>query len=150
MLINLDSYSLSQWNVVSFKLDNSYLGLKPNFLAENDTSNYNYFYFNGLNMVIAQKKTANSITNVGIGTASGTLDYQRDFKFAWVRVYSTTNAPTATMPKTLKFGRPALETLAYLTTYSSATITKQEGAEYQGSTVMYKTIISVPIIPLGG
>ena len=149
--MDLGSYSLSQWDIVSFKLDNSYEGLLQNFLAGNDTSNYNYFYFHTINMVVAQKKTTNSVSNVGVGALSSSLNYQRDFKFNWVKVYDTDNAPMQdTMPKTIKVGDPASLRLNYFTSYSSAVLTKIEGAEYQGSTVMYQLVLGVPIIPKGG
>lgn len=75
--IDLDGYSLDQWDVVNFKLDNSYEGLLQDFTSGSDTSNYFYYYFHSINMVMAQKKTTNSVPNVGIGSASSSLDYQR-------------------------------------------------------------------------
>ena len=125
--MNLDTYSLAQWDSVIFKLDNSYLGLIPNFLAGNDTSNYNYYYFHTINMIWAQKKTSNVVTTVGIGAVSSTINYVRDFKFSWVKVHDSSNAPTNTNPKTLKYGNPPSLTLNYLTSYSSASITRIEG-----------------------
>ena len=151
LLVDLDSYSLSQWDSVAFKLDNSVDGLLQNFLAGNDTSNYNYYFFKYLNMVVAQKKTTNNVANVGVGALSSSLNYQRPFKFNWVKVYDSSNAPmTASMPKTLKVGVPPTLTLNYFTTYSSTVLTTLEGSSYQGSTVMYKLDIGVPIIPSGG
>ena len=101
-------------------------------------------------MVVAQKKTSNTVSNVGIGALSSSINYERQFKFSWVKVFDTTNIPTETMPKTIKVGDPPALTLNYLTSYSSATLTKLEGSEYQGSTVMYKLDLEVPIIPKGG
>ena len=128
LAISLDSYSVAQWDSVVFKLDNSYLGLISNFLNGNDTSNYNYYYFHTINMILAQKKTANTITNVGIGALSSSINYARDFKFSWVKVHDSSNAPTTTNPKTLRYGNPPSLTLNYLTSYSSASLTKIEGA----------------------
>lgn len=123
--INLDSYSLAQWDSVIFKLDNSYIGLSPNFLAGNDTSNYNYYYFHTINMIWAQKKSTNTISSVGIGSLSSTsINYARDFKFSWVKVHDSSNAPTTTNPRTLKYGNPPALTTNYLTTYSAASLTK--------------------------
>ncbi len=75
----MDSYSLAQWNVVVFKLANNFIG--PNFLAGNDTSNYNYFYFKNIKMVMTQKKITNVVTTIGIGQPSGTINYQQTFGF---------------------------------------------------------------------
>lgn len=125
--MRLDTYSLAQWDSVIFKLDNSYLGLIPNFLAGNDTSNYNYYYFHTINMIWAQKKTSNVVTTVGIGAVSSTINYVRDFKFSWVKVHDSSNVPTNTNPKTLRYGNPPSLTLNYLTSYSAASITRIEG-----------------------
>lgn len=125
--MNLDTYSLAQWDSVIFKLDNSYLGLIPNFLAGNDTSNYNYYYFHTINMIWAQKKTSNVVTTVGIGAVSSTINYVRDFKFSWVKVHDSSNVATNTNPKTLRYGNPPSLTLNFLTSYSAASITRIEG-----------------------
>jgi hypothetical protein len=125
--ISLDSYSLGQWDAVIFKLANNYLGLVQNFLAGNDTSNYNYYYFRTINMVMAQKKTTNVVSTVGIGQASGTINYQQYFGFSWVKVHDTSNSPMSTNPQTLKYGTPATLNLNSFTTYSSATLTRMEG-----------------------
>lgn len=95
-----------------------------NFLNGNDTSNYNYYYFHTINMILAQKKSTSTVTNVGIGGLSSTINYARDFKFSWVKVHDSSNAPTTTNPKTLKYGNPPSLTLNYLTSYSSAVLTK--------------------------
>lgn len=150
LAISLDSYSLNQWDSVVFKLDNSLAGLTPNFLNGNDTSNYNYYYFSNINMIHAVKKTSNLVTTVGIGAVSSSNSYQRPFSFSWVKVHDSSNAPTSTNPKTLKVGNTAPLTLNYLTTYSSAALTRIEGSEGQGSTVMYRLDVTIPIIPNGG
>jgi hypothetical protein len=120
----LDSISLAQWNVVVFKLANNFIGLKPNFLAGNDTSNYNYFYFKNINMVMAQKKTTNVVTTVGIGQLSETINYQQPFGFSWVKVHQTSTSPMNTNPQTLRYGTPPTLNLNSLTTYSSASLTR--------------------------
>lgn len=125
--MNLDSYSLGIWDSVIFKLDNSYLGLIPNFLAGNDTSNYFYYYFHTINMIWAHKKTSNIVSTVGIGAVSSSINYVREFKFSWVKVHDSANAPTTTNPRTLKYGNPPSLSLNYLTTYSAASITRMEG-----------------------
>ena len=101
-------------------------------------------------MILAQKKTTNVVTNVGIGGLSSTINYQRQFKFSWVKVHDSSNAPTTANPKTLKTGSPPSLLINYLTSYSAASITRVEGVENQGSTVMYRLDVTVPIIPLGG
>lgn len=148
--VNLIAESLAQWDVVTFKLDNSYEGLIQDLVAGNDTSNYNYFYFHTLNMVMAQKKTGNDVNTVGINSDSDSINYQREFKFNWVKIFDTTNAPSDTNPVTLKYGDPPALMLDYLTSYNSQSITLLEGVEYEGSTVMYQLDVEVPIIPLGG
>lgn len=55
-----------------------------------------------------------------------------------------------TNPKTLKYGDPPALMLNYLTSYTATAITKLEGSEYQGSSVLYKVDVTVPIIPEGG
>lgn len=150
LAINLDSYSLDQWDAVTFKLDNSKDGLIPDFTSGSDTSNYDYYYFHTIHMVMAQKKTSNSITDVGIGSSSSSINYQRPFKFSWVKVFDTSNTVMITNPKTLKYGGPASITLDYFTSYSSPSITKLQGSEYQGSSVLYKIDFTVKIIPEGG
>ena len=55
--INLDSYSLSAGDVVVFKVDNSYEGLIQDIDAGNDTSNYDYYYFHTINMILARRTT---------------------------------------------------------------------------------------------
>jgi hypothetical protein len=122
--IGLDSYSLTQWDVVMFKLDNSKLGLIPNFASGNDTTNYDYFYFRILNVIMAQKKTVSSVTSVGIGSASSSLNYKRDFTFNWVRVYDTSNSPTTANPKLVRYGTPAALTLNPITSYTARTLTR--------------------------
>lgn len=110
-----------------FKLDNSKLGLIPTFTSPNDTSNYNYFYFSVINAVMAQKKTTNTISTVGIGAVSSSLNFKRDFGFSWVKVYDTTNAPSLVNPKLVKYGTPAALTLNEFTSYSAKTLTRIEG-----------------------
>ena len=122
--IDLDGYSADQWDVVNFKLDNSYDGLIQDFTSGSDTSNYDYYFFHTINMVMAQKKTTNTVSNVGIGSASSSINYQTSFKFAWVKVYDTSNDVMQTNPKTLKVGDPPSLLLNYLTNYADATITK--------------------------
>ena len=148
--IDLDSYSLGMGDVAVFKVDNSYEGLLQDLDACNDTSNYDYYYFHTINMVIAQKKNNNNIYTVGINSDSESLDYQRQFKFSWVKVHDTDTVSLSTNPQTLKVGDPPALMLNYLTTYSAATLTKLEGTEYQSSAAMYQLDLTVPIIPEGG
>lgn len=125
--IDLSGYSLAQWDSAIFKLDNSKLGLLQNFANCNDTSNYNYYYFRYINMVLAQKKTVNSITNIGIGAVSGSLNYQSTFSFSWVKVFDSSNVQEMTNPKTLKYSIPPTLTLRPLTTYASSSLTVNQG-----------------------
>ena len=127
LAINLSGYSLSQWDTAIFKLDNSKRGLIQAFSNCNDTSNYNYFYFRYINMVLAQKKTVNSVTNIGIGAISGSLDYQSTFAFSWVRVFDSSNAQEIFNPKTLRYSTPPTLTLTPLTTYASSSLTVNQG-----------------------
>lgn len=128
LAISLDSYSLTQWDSVVFKLDNSLAGLTPNFLNGNDTGNYNYYYFSNINMIHAQKKTSNLVTTVGIGAVSSSINYQRPFSFSWVKVHDSSNAPTSANPRTLKVGVTPSLTLNYLTSYTAAALTRIEGS----------------------
>ena len=148
--IDLDSENVGQYDVVTFKLDNSYDGLISDFAAGNDTSNYDYYYFHTINMIMAQKKNTNQVTNVGINSDSSSLNYQRAFKFSWVKIFDSDITSMSDNPKTLKYGDPPSITLDYLTTYSAATLTLLEGDEYEGSSTMYQLDITVPIIPQGG
>ena len=127
--INLDSENLNQWDVVTFKLDNSYEGLLQDIDAGNDTSNYEYYYFHTINMIVAQKKNNNPVTSVGINSDSSSLNYQRSFKFNWVRIFDTHNSAMTTNPQTLKYGDPPSLMLNYLTTYTASSITLLEGVE---------------------
>ena len=125
--MDLDGESLSQYDVVTFKLDNSYEGLLQDIDAGNDTSNYDYYYFHTINMIVAQKKNSNAVTTVGINADSSSLDYQRSFKFNWVRIFDSDITAMSTNPKTLKYGDPSSLMLNYLTTYSSSSLTLVEG-----------------------
>ena len=90
MSINLGS-NVGTWDSVTFKLDKSKNGLLPSFSNCNDTTNYNYYYFHTLEMVLAQKKSASNTVNVGINALSTTINYQSTFGFKWVRVFDTSN-----------------------------------------------------------
>lgn len=135
--VSLGSYSLTQWNTAIFKINNALPGLLPSIATPNDTSNYNYYYFNYINMIMAQKKTTNSITNIGMGSSSSTIDYQSTFGLSWVKVFNNSNAPMTTNPYTLYYSTPPTLTLTYLTSYASSSITLIEGYQYKGSTAMY-------------
>jgi hypothetical protein len=75
-------------------------------------------------MIHAQKKTSNVVSSVGIGAVSSSLNYQRAFSFSWVKVHDSSNAPTITNPRTLKYGVTPSLTLDYITTYTTSTITR--------------------------
>ena len=128
LAINLDGYSLSQWDAAIFKLDNSYKGLIQDFTSGSDVSNYDYYFFHSLNLVLAQKKTTGNVGTTGIGAASSSINYQRYFKFSWVRIYDTSNAVMTTNPKTLKYGDPPSLQLNYLTSYTATAVTKLQGS----------------------
>jgi hypothetical protein len=148
MSVNLGSYSLTQWNTAIFKVNNALPGLLQSIATPNDTSNYNYYYFGLINMIMAQKKSTNSITTIGIGSSSSALNYQSTFGISWVKVFGNSNVPTATNPYTLYYSTPATLTLSYLTNYASSTVTLVEGYQSKGSTAMYKVTFTTPIIPL--
>jgi len=142
--------SLPDGDVVVFKLDNSKNGLISDFTNGNDTTNYDYYYFHTINMVMAQKKTVNTIENVGIGSASDSINYKRDFGLSWVKVHDTSTSRQTTNPFTTKTSTPAAITLNELTSYASATLNLKQGLETEGSTAMYRLEVTVPIIPQGG
>lgn len=148
--VNLGNYSLTQWNTAIFKINNSYTGLLPNIATPNDTTNYNYYYFGYINMIMAQKKSLNTVYTVGIGSSSSSINYQSVFGISWVRVFNNYNAPQTTNPYTLYYSTPPTLTLTYLTSYSASSITLIEGYQSQGSTAMYKLTFTTPIIPNGG
>jgi hypothetical protein len=125
--IDLSGYSLNQWDSAIFKLDNSQPGLIQSFANCNDTSNYNYYYFRYINMVLAQKKTVNSISTIGIGALSGSLNYQSTFSFSWVKVFDSSNAQEMFNPKTLKYSVPPTLTLRPLTTFASSSLSVNQG-----------------------
>lgn len=115
------------WDTVTFKLDKSLNGLQPSFRDCNDTSNYNYYYFHTIEMVLAQKKSASSLNTVGINALSTTINYQSTFGFKWVRVFDSSNTKERFNPKTLKYSQPPTLTLNPLTTYTSASVTAIQG-----------------------
>lgn len=145
--VNLGNYSLGQWNTAIFKINNGLSGLIPNIATPNDTSNYNYYYFKVINMIMAQKKNTNTITTIGIGAASSSLNYQSTFGLSWVRIFANSNVPQATNPTTLYYSNPPSLTLTYLTNYAASSLTLIEGIQTQGSTAMFKATFTTPIIP---
>ena len=122
LAVSLGSYSLTQWNTAIFKINNALPGLIPTMSSPNDTSNYNNYYFKNINMIVAQKKTTNSITNIGIGASSSVINYQSTFGISWVKIFSTSNVPLATNPYTLYYSTPPTLTLSTLTSYSSKSL----------------------------
>lgn len=148
--VSLGSYSLSQWNAAIFKINNALPGLIPAISSPNDITNYNYFYFKNINMIMAQKKTANSVANIGIGALSSVINYQSTYGISWVRIFSTSNAPITTNPYTLYYSTPPTLTLATLTSYTSKTLSLVEGYSSVGSSALYLATITTPIIPEGG
>jgi len=101
-------------------------------------------------MIMAQKKTSNIVNSIGIGSSSSTINYQSTFGLSWVKVFSNSNAPQTINPATLYYSTPPTLTLTYLTNYASTSLTLVEGYETQGSTAMYTTSFTTPIIPEGG
>jgi len=148
--VNLGNYSLSQWNTALFKVNNALPGLIPSIASPNDTSNYNYYYFSIINLIMAQKKNTNIITTIGIGSSSSTINFQSTFGLSWVWIFNNSNAPQSTNPYTLYSSTPSTLTLTYLTNYVSSALTLVEGYQTQGSTAMYKATFTTPIIPIGG
>lgn len=146
--VSLGNYSVSQWNTVIFKINNALPGLIQNILNPNDTSNYNYYYFGLINMIMAQKKSVNSIYTVGIGSSSSVINYQSTFGLSWVKIFNNSNGPITYNPYTLFYSTPPTLTLTYLTNYASSSISLVEGYQSQGSTAMYKVTFTTPIIPL--
>ena len=121
--VNIGSASLTQWHVAIFKINNALPALLQAISSPNDTANYDYKYFKVLNMIVAQKKSTNTIGTIGVGSSSSAINYQSTFGISWVKVFSTSNAPMATNPFTLRFSTPSILTLNHLTTYSSRTVT---------------------------
>lgn len=145
--VNLNTYTLNQWNTAIFKVNNALTGLLSSLATPNDTSNYNYYYFKVINMVMAQKKTSTNISTIGIGSLSATLNYQSTFGFSWVRVFNNSNVPLTYNPYTLLYSTPPSLTLTYLTSYAASSLSLVEGYQTQGSTAMYQVTFTTPIIP---
>lgn len=118
-----NTVSVDDGDVVVFKLDRSKIGLISDFLNGNDTSNYNYYYFHTIHMVMAQKKTSTTINTVGIGQLSDSINYKRTFGLSWVKIHDTSASRQSTNPKTLRTSVPPLLTLNELTSYTAATLT---------------------------
>ena len=148
--VNLGTYNLDQWDTAIFKINNNLPGLLPNIASPNDTSNYDYYFFKDIHMVMAQKKSTSTISSVGIGAASSSINYQSTFGLSWVRIFNNSNIPTATNPYTLHYSTPASLTLTHLTTYAASALTKVEGYQNVGSTAFYYVTFTTPIIPEGG
>jgi hypothetical protein len=148
--INMGNYSLNQWNTAIFKINNALPGLIQAISSPNDTSNYNYYYFGLINMIMAQKKSVNTISTIGIGSASSVINFQSTFGISWVRVFNTSNVPINYNPSSLLFSTPPILTLTHLTSYSASSVTLVEGYQTQGSTAMYRVTFTTPIIPQSG
>jgi len=114
--------SLNQWNTAIFKINNALPGLIPNIVTPNDTSNYNYYYFKNIQMIMAQKKSANNINTIGIGASSSTINYQSTFGLSWVRIFNNSNAPITTNPYTLNYSTPPTLTITTLNSYASTNL----------------------------
>ena len=148
--VNLGSYNLNQWDTAIFKINNALDGITPSIKNANDTSNYNYYFFKNIHMIMAQKKSTNTISTIGIGAASSSINYQSTFGISWVRIFNNSNVPTTTNPYTTYYSTPPTLTLTHLTTYSSSSVTLEEGYQNVGSTAFYSVTFSTPIIPQGG
>lgn len=152
MYIDMSMNSIAQWNVATWKLDNSLVGLTniPDFASPNDTANYNYYYFPVVNMVMAEKKSASSVYTIGIGATESSQDYSTTFNFNFVKVFSTSNAQLLTNPYTLYTKVPSALTLTYFSSYSASTVTLVEGLQNVGSNSLYLLTFTVQKVPLGG
>lgn len=148
--VNIGSYNLEQWDSAIFKVNNALPGLIPAISSPNDTSNYNYYFFKNIEMIMAQKKSTSVIGTIGVGAASSSVNYQTTFGLSWVRIFNNSNAPQTTNPYTLRYSTPATLTLTHLISYSSASLTPKEGYQSVGSTALYEASFSTPIIPEGG
>ena len=148
--VNLGTYNLNQWDTAIFKINNALDGITPSISSPNDTSNYNYYYFKNIHMIMAQKKSTNTITNVGIGASSSSINYQSTFGISWVRIFNNSNNPTTFNPYTMYYSTPATLTLTHLNSYTTPSVSLEEGYQSVGSTAMYSTTFSTPIIPQGG
>ena len=148
--VNMGTYNLNQWDTAIFKINNALPGINPAISSPNDTSNYNYYYFKNIHMIMAQKKSTNTLSTVGIGASSSSINYQSTFGISWVRIFNNSNTPTTYNPYTLHYSTPATLTLTHLTTYTTSSVTLEEGYESVGSTAFYSTTLATPIIPEGG
>lgn len=135
------------WDTVTFKLDNSKKGLIPSFSNCNDTTNYNYFYFHTLEMVLAQKKSAATLNTIGINALSTTLNYQSTFAIKWVKMFNTSNTKERFNPVSMKYSIPPTLTLNTLSSYTASSISAIQGIEKLGSTVYYRLTVTTRIIP---
>ena len=106
-----NTVSLDDGDVAVFKLDRSKIGLISDFLDGNDTTNYDYYYFHTIHMVMAQKKTSNPIYTIGIGQLSDSLNYKRTLGLSWVKIHDTSAARQSTNPKTLRTSVPPVLSL---------------------------------------
>ena len=97
-------------------------------------------------MIMAQKKSTSTLSTIGIGAASSSINYQSTFGLTWVRIFNNSNAPQATNPYTLRYSTPSTLTLTSLTSYASSSLTLKEGYQSVGSTALYETSFSTPII----
>lgn len=97
-------------------------------------------------MIMAQKKSTSILSTIGIGAASSSINYQSTFGLTWVRIFNNSNAPQATNPYTLRYSTPSTLTLTSLTSYTSTSLTLKEGYQSVGSTALYETSFSTPII----
>ena len=146
LAVNLGTISLDQYDTAVFKLNNALTGILPDITSPNDNSNYDYHYFPRLDMIVAQKKSINTITSVGIGSSSTAINYQSTFGLSWVWIYNSSNVPTATNPYTLYTSVPPILTLTTLNSYSSASVTLREGYQLIGSSAYYQATFTSPII----
>lgn len=148
----MGSNTLTQYHVATWKLDNSLVGLTslPNFVSPNDTTNYNYYYFPTINMVMAEKKTSTNIYTIGIGASQSSQDYSTTYNFNWIKIFSTSNTQMLTNPYTLYTKVPSALTLSYFSSYSASTVTLMEGLQNTGSNSLYLIRFTVAKIPSGG
>lgn len=78
-------------------------------------------------MILAQKKSSNVLSTIGIGAASSTINYKDTFGLSWVKIFNTSNGPTSFNPYTLYKSTPSDLTLTHLTSYSASTLTSLQG-----------------------
>lgn len=114
--------NVEQYGSVIFKFDNKLKGIVPNFNNGGNTGNYNYYFFNRLNMMLVQKRTATTVPTITLGSNFNAFTYVTQFRIEWVRIMG----PVDTNPRTLFLGTITTPiTLNFLNSYAGVSLTAE-------------------------